>query len=51
MNLLITILPLLFSTQLATQKSPNFILIYADYLGYADTSVQMMDADPSTQVN
>ena len=30
-------------------KAPNFILIYADDLGYADTSVQMMDADPSTK--
>jgi arylsulfatase A-like enzyme len=30
-------------------KVPNFILIYADDLGYADTSVQMMDAEPSTQ--
>ena len=30
-------------------KAPNFILIYADDLGYADTSVQMMDAEPSTQ--
>ena len=30
-------------------KAPNFILIYADDLGYADTSVQMMDSDPSTK--
>jgi arylsulfatase A len=30
-------------------KAPNFILIYADDLGYADTSVQMMDAEPSTK--
>ena len=30
-------------------KAPNFILIYADDLGYADTSVQMMEADPSTK--
>ena len=30
-------------------KAPNFILIYADDLGYADTSVEMMDAEPSTQ--
>ncbi|HAY75139.1 MAG TPA: hypothetical protein DCY32_05655, partial [Opitutae bacterium] len=33
----------------ASAKSPNFILIYADDLGYADTSVQMMDSDPSTK--
>jgi arylsulfatase A len=32
-----------------TSRSPNFIIIYADDLGYADTSVQMMDADPSTK--
>ena len=30
-------------------KAPNFILIYADDLGYADTSIQMMDADPSSK--
>ena len=30
-------------------KAPNFILMYADDLGYADTSVQMMDAELSTQ--
>ena len=30
-------------------KSPNFILLYADDIGYADTSVQMMDAEPSTK--
>jgi arylsulfatase A-like enzyme len=30
-------------------KTPNFIILYADDLGYADTSVQMMDSDPSTR--
>ena len=37
------------AAQLVAETSPNFILIYADDLGYADTSVQMMDADPSTK--
>ena len=43
------ILLLALSAQLAQAKEPNFILIYADDLGYADTSVQMMDDDPSTR--
>lgn len=30
-------------------KPPNFIIFYTDDLGYADTSVQMMSADPSTK--
>ena len=51
MKYLITFLVLTLATQLTAQKSPNFILLYADDLGYADTSVQMMDADPGTQVN
>ena len=46
----LTVLLLLFVvTRLAAADAPNFILIYADDLGYADTSVQMMDADPSTK--
>ena len=46
----IATLPLLvLATQLAAADAPNFILIYADDLGYADTSVQMMDADPDTR--
>ena len=34
---------------LVANEAPNFIIIYADDLGYADTSVQMMDAEPSTK--
>lgn len=33
----------------AASPPPNFVIIYADDLGYADTSVQMMDAHPSTK--
>ena len=36
-------------TQVATARPPNFVLIYTDDLGYADTSVQMMDAEPSSK--
>jgi len=31
------------------KSAPNFIIVYADDLGYADTSVQMMDGEPSTK--
>jgi arylsulfatase A len=47
-----TILSLLFLTlghQVLADTPPNFIILYADDLGYADTSVQMMDAEPSTK--
>ena len=43
------LLLLALSTQHASAKEPNFILIYTDDLGYADTSVQMMDDEPSTK--
>ncbi|MDP6208063.1 MAG: sulfatase-like hydrolase/transferase, partial [Roseibacillus sp.] len=49
MKNLVMLLFLVLATQLAAGKAPNFILIYTDDLGYADTSVQMMDADPSTK--
>lgn len=45
----ILVLLLALSTENAAAEAPNFILIYADDLGYADTSVQMMDAEPSTK--
>ena len=36
---------LTLSAPLLAADAPNFIIIYADDLGYADTSVQMMDDD------
>lgn len=39
----------LTATSIHAADAPNFVLIYVDDLGYADTSVQMMDADPSTR--
>jgi len=45
------LLLLALSTQIAAAKVPNFILIYTDDVGYADTSVQMMDDDPTTKHN
>ena len=44
-----TLLLLTLTTPAAADQTPNFIIIYADDLGYADTSVQMMDADPETR--
>jgi arylsulfatase A len=35
--------------QVLADAPPNFIILYADDLGYADTSVQMMDGEPSTK--
>lgn len=47
----IFILSFALATRLFAADPPNFIIIYADDLGYADTSVQMMDDDPSTKHN
>lgn len=46
---LIPLLLIALSAQYSAAKEPNFILIYTDDVGYADTSVQMMDGDPSTK--
>ena len=48
-KIIFLILLLVLSTQHSIAKEPNFILIYTDDLGYADTSVQMMDAESSTK--
>ncbi|MCP4857737.1 MAG: sulfatase [Fuerstiella sp.] len=50
-NRILLLLLLALSTQHCAAKEPNFILIYTDDLGYADTSVQMMDDEPSTKHN
>jgi arylsulfatase A-like enzyme len=49
MKTLASILVVGLITQLSWAKPPNFIILYADDLGYADTSVQMMAADLSTK--
>ena len=46
MKYLITLLVLAVS--LVAEKAPNFILIYADDLGYTQTSVAMMKERPET---
>lgn len=46
---LLVLISCAFLSRQARAGAPNFILIYADDLGYADTSVQMMDADPTTR--
>ena len=51
MKLLSTSLLLAISltvTSLTVAKTPNFILIYADDLGYTQTSVAMMKERPET---
>lgn len=49
LKFMMLLLLLALSTQNSAAKEPSFVLIYADDLGYADTSVQMMDAEPSTR--
>jgi arylsulfatase A-like enzyme len=49
MRIIITLILASITLQSHAAERPNFIIIYADDLGYADTSVQMMDADPSTK--
>lgn len=47
MKKLITIL-CVFCAFLVQAKRPNFIIVYVDDLGWADTSVKMMDNDPDS---
>ncbi len=42
------LLLLFFATRLSAADAPNFIIIYVDDLGWADTSVRMMDSDPDS---
>ena len=47
--ILLTLMVIFEASELLA-NSPNFIILYADDLGYADTSVQMMDSDPSPDI-
>ena len=49
MRAIVTLMLVGIALQSHAAERPNFIIIYADDLGYADTSVQMMDADPATK--
>ena len=44
----ILLLTLFAATTLAA-KAPNFVLIYIDDLGWAQTSVEMIEGDPETR--
>ena len=46
MKNLAVLMVLAFTTGLSAAEPPNFIIIYADDLGWADTSVRMMDREP-----
>ena len=44
----LTLLIALISTSSLAAERPNFIIIYVDDLGWADTSVRMMNSDPDS---
>ena len=48
MRFVLAILFILTTAPLTAAERPNFIIIYVDDLGWADTSVQMMDSDPES---
>ena len=48
MRFLLAIAFTLLSLPVNADDLPNFIIIYVDDLGWADTSVQMMDSDPES---
>ena len=39
----------LFFTTILAAKAPNFVLIYIDDLGWAQTSVEMIEGNPETR--
>ena len=49
MRVLLALLPAIFLWQSHAVARPNFIIIYVDDLGWADTSVGMMDCDPESR--
>lgn len=48
MRTIIAVILLSTAWQLHAAERPNFIIIYVDDLGWADTSVRMMDGDPDS---
>jgi len=46
--LLITIITVSTASSTKAAERPNFIIIYVDDLGWADTSVRMLDSDPES---
>ena len=47
-RLLLLLIPALAGASTVTSAPPNFVIVYVDDLGWADTSVRMMDSDPNS---